>query len=202
MLTRLSLYLSKYQIVLLEITCHGSFVPLKTVLTHRKRPINMFVNFKWVFIKHKARYTQRLAYVYLWHFIEYELLRGSEDTPAVWGQAWNPMQKCFRAFQRAKWALKTRTLTVLSAFSSKIKFNTVNPVLSDLSKRRPKLGFKDILPLNAGQSIAERSKGCAWKWRSHYPFCSDRKEDRIFFIWIKLFFISLWYLWIFFSNVS
>ena len=49
---------------LLEITCHGSFVPLKTVLTHRKRPINMFVNFKWVFIKHKARYTQKLAYVY------------------------------------------------------------------------------------------------------------------------------------------
>ena len=193
MLTRLSLYLSKYQIV-------GNYV--KTVLTHRKRPINMFVNFKWVFIKHKARYTQKLAYVYLWHSIENELLRGSGDTPLYGDRRETLCRNGFRAFQRAKWALKTRTLTVLSAFSSKIKINTVNPVLSDLSKGRQKLGFKDILPLNAGKSIAERFKGCAWKWRSHYPFCSDRKEDRIFFIWIKLFFISLWYLWIFFSNVS
>ena len=37
--------------------------------------------------------------------------------------------------------------------------STVKPVLSGHSKRRPKIGFQDRLPLNAGQSIAECSKG-------------------------------------------
>ena len=37
--------------------------------------------------------------------------------------------------------------------------NTVKPVLSGHSERKPKIAFQDLLTLNAGQIIAECSKG-------------------------------------------
>ena len=45
-----------------------------------------------------------------------------------------------------------------------LKEDTVKPVLSSHSKRRPKIGFQDPFLLNAGQSIAECSKGSILKY--------------------------------------
>ena len=60
----------------------------------------------------------------------------------------NMVLEHFKGLKRVK---TSKQLITISFFSSKIKLNTVKPVLSGHSKRRPKIDFQDQLPLNAGQ---------------------------------------------------
>ena len=62
-----------------------------------------------------------------------------------------PAEKYY-PFRRLRWYMQLW-------FTVHISMYTVKPVLSGHSKRRPKIGFQTHLSLNAGQSIAECSKG-------------------------------------------
>ena len=89
----------------------------------------------------------------MWPFYRVRTLDG------VWGYSpcMDPGMKyygrnCLRAFQRAKMSpAETQLNTISCILLPKIKFNAVKPVLSGHLK-------EDRLMLNAGQSIAERSK--------------------------------------------
>ena len=80
-------------------------------------------------------------------------------------------------------------LNTFATFSSKLKLNTVNPVLSGHSKRRPKLGFQNQILLNAGQ------KYCRMFQREHSAMLSVIcHEDHLFFFLLFIFTIFLLFL--------
>ena len=119
-------------------------------------------------------------------------LEGSGGTPPVWARGevlWQ--KKGFRAFQRAKMSPQDTQLNTFATFSSKLKLNTVNPVLSGHSKRRPKLGFQNQILLNAGQ------KYCRMFQREHSAMllviCH---EDHLFFLFSFYFYYFFYYFWV------
>ena len=60
----------------------------------------------------------------------------------------------------------TQLNTISYIFPSSLKLNTVKPVLSGHSKRRPKLGFQNQISLNVGQ------KYCRMLQREHSAILS------------------------------
>ena len=76
-------------------------------------------------------------------------------------------EKGFMAFQRAEMSPQGTQLNTISyIFPSSLKLNTVKPVLSGHSKRRPKLGFQNQISLNVGQ------KYCRMLQREHSAILS------------------------------